>query len=117
MKTPCIILVLACAALHSSAQGDSQRSGDTGVRAKGEVVLEADGRLRAPWSIVRVCSPVGSDCAEAIVNAETREIAKVGDQWASPFLPSGKSLEVRRITDPASPIAKGRSSKTPEEPN
>jgi hypothetical protein len=106
-------LLAACAIGPSGAQGADNEFSARAVAPTGEVIVEADGRVRPPWSVMRVCPPSGRDCVDAVVNSETREIAKVGDQWASPFSSVGTSDMVRRISDDPSPYVKGRSGRTP----
>lgn len=108
-------LLLGIAVLDSNAQDADQISKEAALTPRGEVIINEDGSLRSPWRIVRVCAPSRSGCSDAIVNSETREIAKVGNQWASPFRSSGKLQEVRRISEPPYAYVKGRSSHGPEE--
>lgn len=65
-----------------------------------ELIMNASGEVVAPWTKGKTCTRSASEqetCKWVILNGKTREIARVGDTWATKFAPTGKGLEVRRL--------------------
>ena len=64
---------------------------------KGEVVIRSSGELIAPWVEVRACVGETAKCQLAVVNKETKEVARFGDRWSSRFAATGNGSEMRRV--------------------
>lgn len=65
-----------------------------------EIVMDASGKIVAPWTKGKSCSRLEAGkeaCRWVVINGQTREIARVGDKWASKFAPTGNGREVRRM--------------------
>jgi hypothetical protein len=65
-----------------------------------EVVMDASGKIVAPWTKGKSCSrqdAAREACRLVVIHGQTREIARVGDKWSSKFAPTGNGREVRRI--------------------
>jgi hypothetical protein len=90
------ISLLAALALPAVAQTPSTATS----RPAAEVVMDASGKIVAPWTKGKSCTrqEAGKEtCRWVVVNGQTREIARVGDKWSSKFAPTGRGREVRRI--------------------
>lgn len=90
------IVLLAALALPALAQTTATST----PKSATEVVMDASGRIVAPWTKGKSCSreDTGKEaCRWVVLNGQTREIARVGDRWSSKFAPTGNGREVRRI--------------------
>jgi hypothetical protein len=65
-----------------------------------EAVTDASGKVLAPWIRSKSCASSSGGretCQLVIINSATREIARVGDVWATKFAPTGNGSEVKRL--------------------
>lgn len=94
------LALLAALAIPALAQTSSKPAPKPAAPPVTEVVMDASGKIVAPWTKGKSCSreATGKEtCRWVVINGRTREIARVGDRWASKFAPTGIGREVRRI--------------------
>jgi hypothetical protein len=83
------------------------RGQDAGA-AKLELVFSASGEPAVPWVERELCGKSTGKCAIALMNPETGEVARMGDQLGTDFERTNNGQEIRRAETTADRLARLR---------